>query len=400
MPIVLRQILPRQLRPKILSKKVGIIDRMPSKKKSERILTFDILRGYFLFVILLNHLYFYPSGLEILTGRSALLASTAEGFFVISGIMLGLVRGHKLIDKPFKVPAKMILKRSLQLYVTSVVLTILFTFVGYLFLNNPGLKTTIWHTPSDVWSMIWQTLTLQYTYGWADFLRLYAIFIFFAPAALWLLRKGLWYVLLAISVFIWSLYFKFPPGSAFTQVASWQLIFFGGFIIGFYWELLLEKWRSLSIKTRKTIGVTLSVVFAATLVTSFVLVFGKYLGGDIGASIDELRRTVHNHFDKNRLSIPRMIIGTVWLWGLIYIVRRYESTIKKYLGWFLLEWGMNSLYVYTISAFVVFFVHLVVRPYSHSGLENIPFNLGVSILVTAIVHIILKKRVLANLIPK
>lgn len=370
------------------------------KKKSERILTFDILRGYFLFVILLNHLYYYPSGLELLTGRSALYASTAEGFFVISGIMLGLVRGRKLINKPFSVSAKLVLKRSLQLYATSVILTLLFTVIGYMFLDNPGLKTTIFANPSDWWSLVVNTLTLQYTYGWADFLRLYAIFIFFAPVAIWLLRKGWWYVLLAISITVWALYPLIPAGSSFAQPASWQLIFFGGFIIGFYWEDILNKWRSLTIKTRKAIGLALTGLFVATLVASFTLVFGHYLGGTAGPAIDSAHHVVEQYFSKGRLPVSRLLLGTIWLWGMIYLARRFESTIKKYLGWFLLEWGMNSLYVYTISAFVLFFIHLIIPANSFWKIEQLPINLGLSILVVAIVHLILKKRILANIIPR
>lgn len=370
------------------------------KKKSERILTFDIVRGYFLFVILLNHLYYYPSGLEILTGRSVLYASTAEGFFVISGLILGLIRGRKLIDKPFAVSAKLVLKRALQLYVTSIVLTFLFTAIGYFFLNNPGLKTTIYPNLNDWWALIVDTVTLRYTYGWADFLRLYAIFMLFAPAAIWLLRKGWWYILLAISVGIWAMYPHIPSSSPFTQPASWQLIFFGGFIIGFYWEDLLAKWRSLSIKTRRVIGYTIAGLFVTSLIATFILVFGHYLGGTVGPAIDSVHRIVVSHFDKNRLSIPRILLGTVWLWGIIYLVRRFESTIKKYLGWFLLEWGMNSLYVYTISAFVLFFIHLIIPANSFWKIEQLPINLGLSILVVAIVHLILKKRVLANIIPR
>ena len=82
----------------------------------ERIRTFDLMRGLFLIIILLNHLSYYPSGLDIITGRSMMYVSAAEGFFLISGIVLGLVRGRKLLDQPFKKSTKLILKRGLRLY--------------------------------------------------------------------------------------------------------------------------------------------------------------------------------------------------------------------------------------------------------------------------------------------
>ena len=99
----------------------------------ERIRAFDLMRGFFLIVILLDHLAYYPSGLDIFTGRGLLYVSTAEGFFAISGLVLGIVRGRKLIKKPLRTPAKLLFKRSWQLYVESVILTLLFTLFAWLF---------------------------------------------------------------------------------------------------------------------------------------------------------------------------------------------------------------------------------------------------------------------------
>ena len=83
----------------------------------ERIRAFDLMRGFFLIVILLDHLAYYPSGLDIFTGRGLLYISTAEGFFAISGLVLGIVRGRKLLNKPLRTAAKLLLKRSVQLYI-------------------------------------------------------------------------------------------------------------------------------------------------------------------------------------------------------------------------------------------------------------------------------------------
>lgn len=164
------------------------------------------MRGYFLLVILLNHLHYYPSGLEWITGQSYLYASTAEGFFLISGIVLGIVRGAKLLDKPFKVARHLLLKRSLQLYITYLILLIFFTVVGWLFLSDPGLKFGIYPPHGSFLDFMWQVATFQYVYGWADYLRLYALFILLSPLALWLLRKGKWYIVIIASFIVWALY--------------------------------------------------------------------------------------------------------------------------------------------------------------------------------------------------
>lgn len=367
------------------------------KEKSERILTFDLLRGYFLCVILFDHLGFYPSGLDFFTGRGSLYASTAEGFFVVSGIVLGIVRGRKLINQPFRVAAKLLWKRALQLYLTSITLTFFFTLVGQLFIGNAGLKWGIFTDWVHWWDLLYKTITLSYTYSWADFLRLYAIFLVFAPLALWFLRKGWWYVMLAISVVVWSLYPYLPQDPIIAQPFSWQLIFFGGLTIGFYWETTLSTWRKLSIRLRKTIGWSVAGLFAITVVTSFLLVFGHELGGAVGAQLDAIHQATHPHFHKDRLSLERILIGTVWFWGLFYLFRRFEKVIVRRAGWLLLGFGTNSLYVYTISAFVVFFAHLIVNP---PGFGVFILNLLASLLALAIVQLAVQTKFLMKIIPR
>lgn len=373
------------------------LDKMVKKEKSERILTFDLLRGYFLCVILFNHLQYYPNGLDLFTGRGMLYASTAEGFFVVSGIVLGIVRGRKLLHLPFKTSAKLLWKRAFQLYVASIVLTLIFTIIGQAFIGNPGIKYGVFTDWSHWWELIWHTVTLSYTYGWADFLRLYALFIFFAPFALWLLRKGLWYVLLGISTFLWALYPILPNNTIIAQPFSWQLIFFGGFIIGFYWTKILEFWRSLSLRTRQYIGWSFVGVFAITVITTFTLVFGHELGGTIGSELDRIHHIVEQHFNKDRLPLERIGLGIIWFWGLFYLVRRFETFIVKHLGWLLLSFGMNSLYVYTISAFVVYFAHLIIAP---PGFQSIGLNLLASIVALGLVQLAVQTKFLMRIIPR
>ncbi len=175
-------------------------------EKPKRILTFDLLRGYFMVSIILNHLQWYPNALDWVAFRGSLLVSAAEGFFFISGIVLGIVRGRKLINVPFRKAALLLLNRGVLLYVISVILMLLFTFIGWFFIGNPGLKPGIRPMDESIWSILVGALSLNYIYGWADFLRLYSIFIIASPAALWLLRKNKWAVLMIISIGVWALF--------------------------------------------------------------------------------------------------------------------------------------------------------------------------------------------------
>lgn len=368
------------------------------KKLSDRIITFDLLRGFFLLVILLNHLQYYPSGLELLTGRGQLYVSTAEGFFLVSGIILGIVRGRKLLGKPFSVSAKLILKRALQLYVIAVALTLIFTFIGWFFIGDAGLKTGIYPAWQNIPHLIWQSLTLNYVYGWADFLRYYAIFLLAAPLAIYLLRKGFWYIVLIISAIVWCLYPFSPFPHHISQLLSWQFLFFSGLVIGFYWQDIIAKWRSLSIKTRKYIGLSFAITFLITTLITFVLVFGHKFLGPAGSSVNYWHHIIEQYFEKDRLPIARILLGTIWFWGLFWIFRRFEDWIVRRFGWLLLDFGVNSLYVYTISAFVIFLMHLFVMP--AGGVGSVLINLVLSILGVAIVVLAVKTKFLMKIIPR
>ena len=362
-----------------------------------RVLTLDLMRGYFLIVIFLNHLHYFPSGLEWITGQSFLYTSTAEGFFLISGIVLGIVRGRKLLDKPFRFAATLLLKRSLQLYVTSIILVLIFTFIGWFFMQNPGLKFDIYEPVGDVWGLIWKTLTFQYIYGWADYLRLYAIFIFFSPIALWLLRKGLWYVVLLVSVFIWSLYpfSPFPVGE-YSQQFSWQLIFFSGFILGFLWDTLKAWWLKRSKAFTRIIMTTVISVSVFTLIANSLIIFGQELPG-IGSTMHWLNDHLWRMFNKDELPLPRLVLTALWFTSLYWLFSRFERTIIRFAGWILLPFGTNSLYVYTLQAFLVFFTMLIFGP---KGNDFWLINLVISVVGLGLIYAAIRTKFLMKIIPR
>lgn len=342
-----------------------------TEKKSSRIFTFDLMRGYFLVAIIINHLAFYPNGLDWWNGRGLLYVSAAEGFFLISGIVLGIVRGSKLIDKPFKTVAALLLKRSLQLYVTAIVLMLLFTFIGWLFLDNPGLKAGIRPPDENIFNIIWGALTFEYIYGWADYLRLYAIFILFSPFAMWLLRRQLWYVLLAISIAVWTQFSNSPlETDELSQVFSWQLIFFSGLIIGFHWNQIVAWWKQRRASIRKATIITVVSLAALTMAANFIIIFGQSLFGLPFALLPTIHDSLSPLFDKESLPPLRLLLFIIWFGASFWLFTRFEKQIIRTFGWLLLPFGHNSLYVYTLHAVLVFFVHLAIKDPTSSILIN------------------------------
>ena len=91
------------------------------------------------------------------------------------------------------------------------------------------------------------------------------------------------------------------------------------------------------------------------------------------------------------------------------LFRRFEDHIKRWLGWILLPFGHNSLYVYTIHAFVILVMHLFVAPDYYIGnfyltsfdrLHEIPANFALSVIAVALVYLAVKTKFLMKIIPR
>lgn len=372
-----------------------------TKEKSKRVLTFDLLRGYFMVSIILNHLQWYPSGFDWVAFRGSLFVSAAEGFFFISGIVLGIVRGRKLINVPFGEAALLLLKRGVLLYVISTVLMLAFTLIGWLFMDNPGLKPGIRPMEQPFSEILTGALSLNYLYGWADFLRLYSVFLIASPLALWLLRKNKWYILIALSVGIWAL---FPYAKETTEhssellmILSWQFLFFAGMTIGFYWDALAKKWHALTKKTRSIVLTPILIIAAATLIGNILLTTIPALHLPGTELCNALQVQLGPLFDKNTLTPLRLVLFGLWFTLGFYLFNKYEKNIIKWLGWILLPFGKNSLYVYILHAVILFFAHLIIAP----GLGGNPFiNFIGTIIILSGIYLAVKKRFLFKIIPR
>lgn len=102
-------------------------------------------------------------------------------------------------------------------------------------------------------------------------------------------------------------------------------------------------------------------------------------------------------------------MSLLWFIGFFMIFQRFEKQIKRYLGWLLIPFGTNSLYVYSIHAFVVMGAHLIVNPQygapasyfnSFDRLAEVPQNLALSILVIAIIYLAVRTKFLMKIIPR
>jgi hypothetical protein len=221
---------------------------------------------------------------------------------------------------------------------------------------------------------------------------------------MWLLRKGLWYVVLAASIGVWLLFPSAPtlPDAIqeYWQPLSWQLIFFGGMTIGFYWPQITAKWTSLSTKAKRLLTTSVVSVAAITLLTNIAIVFGANhvipMPADIAHQLDLFSTTINREFfDKEAMPIARILLFACWFTASFWLFHRFEKIIVKFLGWLFIPFGQSSLYVYTISAFILFFIHL----YFVSSANWLP-NFIISIVGILLIRLAIHYRILMNIIPR
>lgn len=319
--------------------------------KRKRIIALDLIRGYFLIAIIVDHVFFAPSLFFLATGGGLLFASPAEGFFVISGILVGYLYGPKILTQTRAVCRK-VWKRAGLLYVLSVTLTMLFTVWAHLL---PAAQVPLEPWNGDVAKLIFNTLTLRYAYGWTDFLPRYALFMLAAPAMLWFVAKGKWWLLAAASILMWAVF----RGNAYLMpFSAWQLLFVGGVIIGYYLPQVESWFKERSVLAKRMIAVPVLGLAAITFTASIIgLVIPHFTGAQI-----MIPEQISGFFDKNTLGIGRLVLGMVWFSALYLLVRRYERQIEKKTKGVLQVFGTKSLLTYCLHGVVLFAISTVIYP--------------------------------------
>lgn len=336
-------------------------------------MAFDLLRGFFLLVIMIDHVELYPNLFDFFTGKGRLWVSAAEGFFFMSGLLIGMMYKRRL-HLGMKFIFKKMWIRAAQLYAAGVGLTFLF-LCWVEFTNHAPIKDTLpvplpWH------HIIKEALLMRFTYGWADFLVRFAILMLIAPFVFYLVAKGKWWLAL-IGIFgAW--WFR---GQGFTL--AWQVIFNLGIVIGFYWERLEAFYRNLRtnqrslLKTGFAIAALVSFAFSYASVYVLSLLFHLWGWNHLSPPLQHVAFTWGwiNHdlwiyADKWTMGPLRLVLFFIWFPVLYWLVRRYEARIGRASRGILEMLGRNSLFVYTVHAFIVFTLKMYVIPAKTNVLQN------------------------------
>ena len=350
--------------------------------------TLDLLRGYFLVVIVVDHLHAFPSLFEVFTGRGRMWASAAEGFFLVSGFFVGRLRGEDARERGFTAVWAKILPRAFTLYASGVVLTLIFTFAGRAFGHEPGFTHGISHDPAL--RVVREAVLLRYTYGLADMLPVWAVLLLLSPVSLFFLLRGWPVALLTVSVGTWVVGLLSPQplcltASYFSEI-SWQLLFVVGIMLGYDWAGLQDGWHRLAPKTRLWLCRGLALAAGVTLVLS-------WLDAYAGAFPATLEPTLERAFHQVRLGPGRLAVSLTWIAFLWMWVKRHEERVLRWAGPFLEPLGRNSLYVYIVHSLLCFLC---------SVREAVPLWKGTLLdaSVLVVIWMMVRFRVLFGLIPR
>ena len=353
--------------------------------KTKRILSLDLLRGFFLIVIMIDHVELYPNGWDFLTGKGRLWVSAAEGFFFMSGLLIGMMYKRRL-HLGMKFIFKKMWTRAAELYVAGVTLTLIF-LCWVEFTHHAPIKDSL-PSPLPWHHILAQTFLMRFTYGWGDFLTRFALLMLMAPLFFYLVSKGKWWLMLAATLTLWAF-----RGSGFTL--SWQLIFNLGILIGFYWNPIQQRWNSLAAHRRQLVKRTFLsaaiVTFAASYASVYVLSLLFHLWGDnllphwwqhIAYTWGNWNHDVWLYADKWTMGPIRVALFFIWFPVIYGLFRHYELPIQRYSRGVLEMLGRNSLFVYTVHAFIIFILKMYFIPPATNFLQNFLITgAGLSLLI-------------------
>jgi enterochelin esterase-like enzyme len=339
----------------------------PYMASNGRDLRIDLLRGYFVVAMIIDHVR-GQSPLYLLTGGNQFFTSAAEGFILTSGLVAGLVY-KRLIERLGLAQSLMkLLTRAASLYLLTIGVTLLLLPISEI-LYLPWAQGV---DLSNAVGVVVSILTLHRTYYLIDVMLLYTVLFIFVPLAFILLNNGKGWTVLAASWGLWALYQVFPEyaalpwpiaGNYLFDFSAWQVLFVTGLVLGYYHN------RIPTLSQRATrIALVASGLGAVALIGLFYLIDPPTsltpAAFAVGTPVfHEVRLWMQDMvFSKLSLRPGRLVASAVTISFLFLLATVYWRQAKQSLGWLLLPLGQNALYAYTAHILIAAVVALALAP--------------------------------------
>ena len=309
--------------------------------RDERI---DFLRGLALLVMAVNHLDVKASLFYVFTGQGRFYISAAEGFYFLSGLVLGLVAARQPLERMLR----RLLRRLGQLYALTLAVSIAFTLLGLAGLRLwYDLQHEIPPVP-ELAGYFGRMLSLQNAFHGGEILALYVILLLGAIPALWACAHGKSWLVGLVSLSAYTAGQAFP-GRAYLGLdtifaaLNWQIIFFGGLLAGYHRQALGRAWRRINRRGWVQAAVLLTVGAFLWLHTS-----GYRLWPGLPTLLGER---------ESQMAPLRLALVGLYLLVFFLLTVRLWGTLRPALGWLLLPMGRHSLAGFVTHLFGIVLIY-------------------------------------------
>ena len=380
----------------------------------------DFLRGWTIVAVVITHIEL--SGPYSYVTLNAIGGITgAEMFVLLSGLVLGMVYPVGVARLGEWAAAVGAWRRARKQYLTALGVVLLVYLIGLLPListkdvttftdrgtgaNGASAAGQVYDLYANVgrlldypppWYAVKALLLLEMGPWVFNIMGLFVVLSLLVPVLMWLIRRRLWWLVLAVS---WALYLfnarhdvRLLP-SQFEDVfplLSWQIAFTHGLVIGYYRAPIT---RALTSRIGKVLVTLLMLAYVGALVAVWA---GHTF--DVAVPLVDGDRYVwmyQNLFQRTDLQPGRLIDLLLVLVTAFALLTTCWKPLNAAFGWFYVPLGKVSLYVFIVHVFFVVAVANI------PGLDRTSIWQGLVIhtAVLAVIWLMVKKKFLFRLIP-
>lgn len=387
-----------------------------------RDLRIDLFRGFIILAVVVTHIE-VAGPLSYVTLHAIGAITGAEMFVFLSGLVLGMV--YPLGVRKFgelKAATGAFRRAGKQYVVTLVVILVVFALSFVPFLGAAAITTfTDRGTGEDglgaegrtydlypnadrlldyppPWYAVRQFLQLEMGPWPFNIMGLFVVLSLAIPAAMWLIRRKLWWVVLAVSwaLYIWRSLVPDAPAlpSQFEAVFPlflWQVLFTHGLVIGYYRRQIQNVLTSLPGRIITGVAV---VAYAGILVYLWAGYNYGFEPAPFPASLYEsLYGTAYQRVDMQWGRLVDVVLMVVCTYA---ILTAFWKPINFVIGWLWIPLGQASLYVFVWQVFFALAVASIPNLDRTNALIGTAIHAGLILLVWFMV----KKKFMFKVIPR
>ena len=315
----------------------------------KRDLRFDLLRGFAVFAMVVDHIGGWRSPFYLLTGGDRFFVSAAEGFVFLSGLLMGMINGGLIRRGDVGAALTKVLRRAGMLYAITVGLTFVIAIL-------PAVLRLSWAPDLrgvTIIDYIVGVLTLHRTANLVDVMLLYTVLVLAAEPILLLLQHGYTRLVLIGSWLLWLVWQGRPQsadvwpiaGEELFTVSAWQVLFVTALVIGFHRRRLEGAFRAIASPQ--------ALVLSGTVLAGLIALFMAHLAPLTALTGRDYDTLIEWFFAKNDVAPGRIITFAALFVFLVALTTLLWEPLVRAFGWLLLPFGQNALSAYVIHIFVI-----------------------------------------------